>query len=52
MSDSQEDFLNVDADGEDGAPEAVAAVLESVAQTLRESPDGCRYDFELEVTER
>jgi hypothetical protein len=46
-----ETVFEVDADGADGAPDAVAAVLESIAETLRKSPEGCRYDFEVTVDE-
>ena len=47
-----DDYLNVEASGTDGTPEATAKVLESVAKTLRKSPDETRYDFELIVTEQ
>jgi len=54
MSETSADgtYLEVDADGSNGAPAAVAAVLESVADTLRESPEDRRYDFELQIEER
>jgi len=46
-----DDHLNVDANGSNGHPNSVAAVLESVAETLRESPDDKRYDFTLQIEE-
>lgn len=48
---STDEYLNVDADGKDGTGPAVAAVLESIATTLRDAPENKRYDFELEVSE-
>ena len=45
-------YLEVDADGSEGTPEATAEVLRSVAETLEKSPDGRRYDFELTIEER
>ena len=47
-----EEYLNVDADGELGTGTAVAAVLESVAEVLRDAPEDYRYDFDLTVEER
>lgn len=49
---TDEEWINVDADGKDGDPQAVAAVLESVADTLRNAPDGKRYNFDLTVDEQ
>lgn len=48
----EETYLEVDAEGKDGTGPATAAVLESVAQTLREAPDDYRCNFELVVVER
>lgn len=45
-------YLEVDADGSGGTPQATAKVLRSVAQTLEKSPDNRRYDFELVLDER
>jgi hypothetical protein len=44
-------LFEVDADGTNGGPDEVAAVLESIAEALRKSPEGCRYDFEVTVDE-
>ena len=49
---SAKDHLNVEANGDDATPEATAAVFESVARTLRMSPEGTRYDFKIEVVEQ
>lgn len=48
---SDDVWLETDASVEDAAPAPAAKVLESVAQTLSEAPEGCRYDIELRVTE-
>jgi len=49
---SDDTYLEVDADGSGGTPQATAEVLRSVAQTLEKSPDDRRYDFELVIDER
>lgn len=46
------EYLNVETEGHDGTGPAVAAVLDAVAQSLKEAPEGYRYDFELVVEER
>jgi hypothetical protein len=51
LPDDEEAFLNVDADGADGRGRGVAAVLQSIAETLSEAPEGARYDFDVTVTE-
>ena len=48
---SDDEYLNVDIETEDGAPEATAVLLEKVATTLRQSPNGCRYDLTLGLDE-
>jgi hypothetical protein len=45
-------YLEIDADGSRGTPEATAKVLRSVAKTLEKSPDDRRYDFELVIDEK
>lgn len=45
-------YLEVDADGSDGAGGAVAHVLRSVAETLDNAPENRRFDFELRIDER
>lgn len=50
-TDRSEEWLEVDADATNVEPEIVAQILEGVAETLREAPDGYRYDFELSVDE-
>lgn len=56
MSDSDlyadDTYLEVDADGSGGTPDAMAEILRSVAQTIEKSPDDRRYDFELVIDER
>lgn len=49
---SGDEYLSVDTEGHDGTGPAVAAVLDAVAQTLEDAPEGYRYDFELIVEER
>jgi len=49
MSDT---WLTADTKATDAEPKAAAEVLEAVAQTLKEAPDGRRYDIELTVSER
>lgn len=49
---SEDDWLNVETESENASGPAVAAILESVADSLRQAPDGTRFDFELEVLER
>lgn len=52
MSDQDsEPWFEVDADGSKGSGVAVAEVFESIAEVLRESPEGARYDFDLTVDE-
>ena len=48
MSDEDE-WLNSDIHADDATGPASAALLESVAQALREGPDGKRYDIDLSV---
>jgi hypothetical protein len=53
MSTNDEDtWLETDAEAGDATGYAAAALLESVAETLREAPDGKRYDVDLTVEER
>ena len=49
---SDEEFLNVDADGKSGTGPAVAHVLRSVAEVLDDAPEDYRYDFELVIDEQ
>ena len=51
MSDEDE-WLNSDIHADDATGPASAALLEAVAQALREGPDGKRYDIDLSVEER
>jgi len=44
-------WCEVEADGSDGVGPAVAEILESVADVLRDAPADRRYDFELIVEE-
>lgn len=48
---SDDEYLNVETEGHAGTGPAVAAVLDAVAQSLQEAPEGYRYDFELVVEE-
>lgn len=44
-------WLETSVDASDGKPDAVAEVLESIADTVRRSPEGLRYDLTLELEE-
>jgi hypothetical protein len=44
-------WLETSVDASDGSPDAVAEVLESVAKTVRRSPEGLRYNLTLELEE-
>lgn len=48
---SDDIFLEVDADTLNAPAEQVAAVLEGVAETLRDAPPEKRYNLELTVDE-
>ena len=49
---TEEEWLNVETEGSDGTGKAVAAVLSSVVEVLREAPEDKRYDFELVIKEQ
>jgi len=42
-------WLRADVDFSDGEPEAVADLLESIAETVRAGPDDYRYDGTIRV---
>jgi hypothetical protein len=46
-----DEYLNVDGGIDTATPDAAGALLEAVAETVRKSPDGCRYDVEIQLTE-
>lgn len=46
-----EKWFEMEADGAGGSGPATAAILEHVAEVLREAPDGYQYDWELTVEE-
>lgn len=52
MSQRENVWLDTEASAMNAEPSSAAATLESIASTLREAPDGKRYDIELEVNER
>lgn len=52
MSDTDDEYLNVETEAEDATGPAVASVLGSIAGSLREAPVGKRFDMELVVHER
>jgi len=45
-------WLETDVSVENAGPLAGAQLIKSVAQTMRDAPDGVRYDVELVVRER
>ena len=47
-----DDYLNVDGSIEDANPTFAAGFLESIAQTLHDSPEDARYDVSVEVDEQ
>jgi hypothetical protein len=50
--DGAECWLETEAEMSDAKPEPAAHVLNTVANTLENAPDGRRYDVELTVEER
>lgn len=48
---NSDEYLNVETEGKNGAGAAVAAVLDAISESLRESPPGKRYDFHVEIKE-
>ena len=47
-----DEWLNSDIHADDATGPASAALLEAVAQSLKEAPEGKRYDIDLNVEER
>ena len=52
MSENEETWIEIDAEAGSSEPTAAAALLEGFADTLREAPEGCRYDVKLQIDER
>ena len=49
--DNDDEWMNVEVDASGGDGNAIAAVLEPIAEVARDAPEWAEYDIELKIEE-